>query len=211
MTMPRDSNALTGASPGAESSREGGTSSAKEQVREMKDQVVDQAKTSFRQARDSATSSLRDSRQQAADRIGGIANAVRSTGDHLRSENQAGVANLTDSLADQVERLSGYLRDRDLRAFREDVETFARRQPAVAVGVALALGMLGARFLKSSQRGEFRGGSRGFRDEETDWSPSSGYGMSSQPGVGGYGSAGGYGTGSGYGSGSGTGGGYGGA
>ena len=210
MTMPRDSNALTGTSPGA-GSREGGTSSAKEQVREMKDQVVDQAKTSFRQARDSATSSLKDSRQQAADRIGGIASAVRSTSDHLRNENQAGVANLTDSLADQVERLSDYLRDRDLRAFRDDVETFARRQPAVAVGVALALGMLGARFLKSSQRGEFRGGSQRFRDEETDWSSSSGYGMSSQPGVGGYGTAGGYGTGSGYGSGSGMGGGYGGA
>ncbi|HET7425492.1 MAG TPA: hypothetical protein VFJ50_00530 [Gemmatimonadales bacterium] len=217
MTMPRDSNALTGASPGAES-REGLTSSAKEQVRdakeqvrEMKDQVVDQAKASFRQARDSATSSLKDSRQQAADRIGGIASAVRSTSDHLRSENQVGVANLTDSLADQVERLSGYLRDRDLGAFRDDVETFARRQPAVAVGIALALGVLGARFLKSSQRGQSRGESRRFRDEEVDWSSSPTYGMSSQPGVGGYGTAGGYGTGPGYGSGSGSGGGYAGA
>jgi ElaB/YqjD/DUF883 family membrane-anchored ribosome-binding protein len=199
MTMPNDSTALTGTSPGAESTREGGTGSAREQVREMKDQVVDQAKTSFRQARDSATSSLRDSRQQAADKIGGIANAVRSTGQHLRSENQAGVANLTDSLADQVERLSSYLRDRDLRAVREDVEGFARRQPAVAVGVALALGILGARFLKSSQRtGDSRREYRGFRDEETDWSPSSGYGLSSQPGVGGYGATGGYSAGGGH-------------
>ena len=217
MTMPRDSNALQGASLGVDT-REGGTGSAKEQVRdakeqvrEMKDQVVDQAKASFRQARDSATSSLKDSRQQAADRIGGIVSAVRSTSDHLRSENQTGVANLTDSLADQVERLSGYLRDRDLGAFRNDVESFARRQPAVAVGIALALGVLGARFLKSSQRGQTRGGSRGFRDEEVDWSSSPTYGMSSQPGVGGYGTAGGYGTGPGYGSGSGSGGGYAGA
>jgi hypothetical protein len=128
------------------------SSSARAQIREVKEQVVDQAKTSYRQARDSAASSFNDSRHQAADRIGGIASAVRSTSEHLRSENQAGAANLTDSLAEQVERLSSYLRDRDLRAFRDDVENFARRQPAVAVGVALGLGMLGARFFKSSRR-----------------------------------------------------------
>ena len=157
---------------------------------------MDQAKTSLRQARDSAGSSLNDSRNKAADRIRGIASAVRSTGDHLRSENQAGVANLTDSLAEQVERLSAYLRDRDLNAFRNDVESFARRQPAVAVGVALALGVLGARFIKSSQRagGSYRDTQRsdayGRGDTfDSGYGRSGGYGMSSQPAGGGYGGA----------------------
>ncbi|MGG7379002.1 hypothetical protein ACQ7B2_09635, partial [Escherichia coli] len=36
---------------------------------------------------------------------------------------------------------------------REDLERFARQQPNVAIGVALAIGILGARFIKSSQRG----------------------------------------------------------
>jgi ElaB/YqjD/DUF883 family membrane-anchored ribosome-binding protein len=152
MTMSYDPTASPGGSSGAELDAEGRSGSARAQIRHVKDQVVDQAKTSFRQARDSATSSLNDSRHQAADQIGGLASAVRSTSEHLRSENQAGVAKLTDSLAEQVERLSAYLRDRDLRAFRDDVENFARRQPAVAVGVALGLGMLGARFFKSSRR-----------------------------------------------------------
>jgi ElaB/YqjD/DUF883 family membrane-anchored ribosome-binding protein len=151
MTMSYDPTASPGGSPGAELDSESSSGGARAQIREVKDQVVDQAKTSYRQARDSAASSLTDSRHQAADRLGGIAGAFRSTSEHLRSENRAGAANLTDSLADQVERLSSYLRDRDLRAFRDDVENFARRQPAVAVGVALAVGMLGARFLKSSQ------------------------------------------------------------
>src|SRR6476660_1947317 len=88
--------------------------------------------------------SLTDSRNKAADSMGSIAGAVRSTGDRLRAENQASVANLTDSLADQVERLSSYLRSRDLSGGREDLESFARRQPAVAIGVALAVGVLGA-------------------------------------------------------------------
>jgi hypothetical protein len=151
MTMSHDPTAPPG-SAGAELDTESSSGRARAQIREVKDQVVDQARTSLRQARDSATSSLNDSRHQAADRIGGVASAVRSTSDHLRSENQPGVANLTDSLAEQVERFSSYLRDRDLRAFRDDVEHFARRQPAAALGLALALGMLGARFLKSSQR-----------------------------------------------------------
>jgi ElaB/YqjD/DUF883 family membrane-anchored ribosome-binding protein len=208
MTMPYDSSASPGGSPGTELDTVTRSSGARTQIRDVKNQVVDQAKTSFRQARDSAASSLNDSRHQAADRMGGIASAVRSTSEHLRSENQGGMANLTDSLAEQVERLSSYLRERDLRAFRDDVENFARRQPAVAIGVALGLGMLGARFFKSSRRtGRFEGrrlppgpayasgqSDAGWYDREADrgdygtgTGPAGGYGMSSQPAGGGYG------------------------
>ena len=79
MTMPYDPTASPGGSLGAEPDTERSSSSARTQIREVKEQVVDQAKTSFRQARDSAASSLNDSRHQAAERIGGIASAVRST------------------------------------------------------------------------------------------------------------------------------------
>jgi hypothetical protein len=165
MTMPNDTSAAVPRGPDGPESRESSTGGAREQIREVKDQVVDQAKTSLRQARDSASSSLSDSRQQAANRIAGLASAVRNTSDHLRSENQAGVANLTDSLAQQVDRLANYLRDRDLGAFRDDVENFARRQPALAVGMALGLGMLAARFFKSSERsGAPSRGARSFRE-----------------------------------------------
>jgi hypothetical protein len=151
---------------------------ARAQIREAKDQVVNTAKNSFRQAQDSATSSLSDSRKQAADRIGTIAGAVRGTSGHLRSENQPGLANLADSLADQVERLSSYLRDRNFRAFIGDAENVARRQPGVAMGVALALGMLAARFLKSSQRTAGGPSSRpasGPSDYDYDMEPGSRY------------------------------------
>ena len=157
MTMPNDP--MT-SGPGASApigtptlDRETEPGGPRAQIRDVKNQVVDHAKHSFQQARDSAGSSLNDSRQKAAERIGGIADAVRGTSERLRSDHQDRVADLTDSLADQVERLSSYLRDRNLADFRRDAEGFARRQPAVAVGVALALGMLGARFLKSSQGG----------------------------------------------------------
>jgi hypothetical protein len=122
----------------------------------MKDQVVDQAKTTFRQARDKATSSLGDSRRQAADQIGGIATAFHSAGDHLRGENQERLAGLADSLAGQVEHVGNYLRDADLDRLVRDVEDLARRQPALVFGAALAIGLIGARFLKSSDSNRSR-------------------------------------------------------
>jgi ElaB/YqjD/DUF883 family membrane-anchored ribosome-binding protein len=137
-------------------------------MRDVKEKVVEEAKSSMRQARDSATSSLNQSRNRAADSIGSIATAVRSTGDRLRSDNQTGIADLTDSLADQAERLSSYLRSRDLRGARDDLERFARQQPAVAIGVALAIGMLGARFIKSSQRGSGERSRRAYGGSDFD-------------------------------------------
>jgi len=129
-----------------------GTSGTRTQIGEVKDQVVDEAKNSFRQARESAASSLNQSRQQAAVRIGKIASAIRNTSDHLRSEDQPRVADLTESFAEQAERLSSYIRDRDFPGFRDDLRNFARRRPGVALGAAVAVGMIAARFFKSSPR-----------------------------------------------------------
>jgi ElaB/YqjD/DUF883 family membrane-anchored ribosome-binding protein len=162
MTMPNDtmSHSSSPSIPPAPTLPErtapdqgGETGGTRAQIKNVKDQVVDQARQSFRQARDSAGASLNDTRQHAAQRIGGLANAVRGTSERLRSEQQDRVADLTDGLADQVERLGTYLRDRNFSDFRRDAESFARRQPVVAVGLALGLGLLGARFLKSGQAG----------------------------------------------------------
>ena len=173
-----------------ENDQQSGGGGARAQIRDVKDKVVEEAKSSIRQARDSASSSLDQSRNRAADSIDSIANAVRGTGDRLRSDNQSTAANLTDSLAEQVERLSSYLRSRDLSSVREDLERFARQQPTVAIGVALAVGMLGARFIKSSPS---RGGgtsarSYGGSDFEID-TGRRGYGRDVLPAGGGYGGA----------------------
>ena len=122
------------------------------QLRQVKEQVIDQTRSSFRQARDRAASSLTESRVQAADQIGGMATAFRRTSEHLRAEDQRRAADFTESLAEQVERASSYLRDRDFAAIREDLEGLARRQPALVLGLGFALGLLGARFFKSSGR-----------------------------------------------------------
>jgi ribosomal protein S15P/S13E len=126
--------------------------SAREQIREVKNQVVDQAKNTFQQARDRAGSSLGESKGQLAEQFGTIAQALRSTTEHLRSEDQQRIAGLTDTVARQIEQVADYLRSKDARAMRQDLENIARRQPALMIGGALVLGLIGARFLKSSER-----------------------------------------------------------
>lgn len=130
--------------------------SAREQIREVKDQVVGQAKTSLQQARDRASSSLGESKTQFADQISAVAGALRRTTEHLRSEDQPRIAGLTDSVARQADQVADYLRTKDAAAMKNDLENLARRQPALMLGGALVLGLIGARFLKSSERGRDR-------------------------------------------------------
>jgi hypothetical protein len=159
MTMP---NTESQASPADQTGQQGG-GTAREQIRGMKDQVVDQAKNTFEQARDRATSSLGESKGQFADQFGNLAEALRRTTEHLRSEDQQRIAGFTETVARQIEQVAEYVRNKDARAMRQDLENLARRQPALMIGGAMVLGLIGARFLKSSERkssGRFGDGQR---------------------------------------------------
>jgi hypothetical protein len=125
--------------------------------------VVTQARSSLEQARDRASSSLGESKGQFADQFGTIADALRRTTEHLRSEDQQRIAGITETVARQVEQVAEYLRNKDAAAMKNDLENLARRQPALVLGGALILGLIGARFLKSSQKS--RAGSRRFDGE----------------------------------------------
>ena len=136
-----------------------GGDSAREQIREVKNQVVDQAKNTIQQAKERASSSLGESKGQFANQLGAAAEALRRTTQHLRSEDQPRIAGLTETLARQLDQVSNYLRNKDAAAMRHDLENAARRQPGIAIGGAIVLGLIGARFLKSSgRRRERRGG-----------------------------------------------------
>jgi hypothetical protein len=121
-------------------------------MRELKHEVVGQTRQALGQARDRAGTSLAESKQKLADQVGGLAGALRRTTEQLREEDRTTVANLTDAVAGQADRAANYLRQVNARAVREDLERLARRRPALVLGGALALGLLAARFFKSSER-----------------------------------------------------------
>jgi hypothetical protein len=152
MTMANTESRGSRADEPGQSPAESSAGGAREQIREVKNQVVDQAKNTFQQARDRASSSLGESKSQIADQFGTIADALRRTTEHLRSEDQQRIAGLTETVARQVDQLANYLRTKDAQAMKQDLENLARRQPALMLGGALVLGLIGARFLKSSER-----------------------------------------------------------
>jgi hypothetical protein len=135
---------------GSEGASAGMGSGAREQVRQAKDKVMDQARSTIRDARDRAGSTLSQSRQQAAEQIGGIGSAFRRTSETLRQEDQAKFADVADNVARQIDRVADYLRESDGGRIARDVENLARRQPVLAFAGAFAIGVLAARFLKSS-------------------------------------------------------------
>jgi len=102
-------------------------------------------------AGEKVASSIDSQKDRAAQGLGGVAQALRQASDQLRSEQQAPLLHeYVASAANQVERLSGYLRSTDTREMDRGLERFARQQPALFVGGAFMLGLLGARFLKTS-------------------------------------------------------------
>jgi hypothetical protein len=107
--------------------------------------------------RQGATSQLSTQKNKATDGIGTVAQAVRQASQQLRTQQHETIANYIDQAANQLERFSTRLRDKDVGELMRDAQQFARRRPVVFVGSALALGLLGARFLKSSRDRRYGG------------------------------------------------------
>jgi hypothetical protein len=122
----------------------------KQQAQQKAGDVKEQAGQMAERAGDMATSQASTQKDRAAEQLSGIASAFGQVSQQLRDSDQGSVANYADMAADQMRHFSDQLRQKDVRELLSDVERFAQRQPTVFLGGAFALGLLGARFLKSS-------------------------------------------------------------
>ncbi|MCK9530177.1 MAG: hypothetical protein M0R77_06395 [Gammaproteobacteria bacterium] len=95
-------------------------------------------------------------RQRAsfASEIDGIVKALYRTAGALRDEHQDSVAHYAQRAADGLSDFSRKLRDEDLGSLVDRINGYARRQPGVFLGGAVAAGFMLSRFLKSGQ-GEY--------------------------------------------------------
>lgn len=100
--------------------------------------------------RERADGQLTMQKDKASDGLGTIARAIRGTTQELREQQHDTLAQYVDRAADELERLSSRLKNEDVGDLFRDAQNLARRQPVVFVGAAFAIGILGARFLKSS-------------------------------------------------------------
>jgi hypothetical protein len=97
--------------------------------------------------RSAAEQMLNEQKRRAAERIAGIAEAVRSAAYSLeRSENES-VAFYANRAADQIDQLVQPVRDREWSEILADTEDFAKQRPVLFLLGATAVGFLAARLL----------------------------------------------------------------
>lgn len=128
----------------------GVTRQAKEQVKGLASQAKEETKKVVGQARSQVEQLVSQQTDQAAHRLGSVATALREAGRKLNEEDSGGFGRYADQAASQVDKLSNYLREKDLNSLVRDCESFARRRPDLFLGGTFIAGLLLARFLKSS-------------------------------------------------------------
>jgi hypothetical protein len=125
--------------------------------------------------RDTAAAQLTSQKKRATDGLGNISQAVRQSTHQLRDQEHDVIAHYVEQAADQIDRFSQHMRDKNVDDLMRDIQQMARRRPALFIGGAFAVGLIGARFLKSSSRNSTagRGGSvsRGERSTATSALP----------------------------------------
>lgn len=147
---PYNSSAPSGASVTSQSrdrSSDPSPSTPVDQVKGAADGVAKSASSLAGQAKLKLTDTLDGQKGAAADLIEQLALSVQRSGEQFEGR-QDWIASAVGRSAVELNTLAGSLRDRDLGELMNEAQTFARRQPALFIGVALAVGFTVARLGK---------------------------------------------------------------
>ncbi|MEO6202020.1 MAG: hypothetical protein ABIU05_06845 [Nitrospirales bacterium] len=104
----------------------------------------------FSQAQEKVKRKVEDQKTRGVKEIVGIVEAIRHAGQHLRGRQKDVIAHYTDRAADNIDRAIQYVELRDVSELLKEAQCLARRHPEAFWGGAFMLGLLAARFLKSS-------------------------------------------------------------
>jgi len=110
-----------------------------------------------------AASQLNTQKDRATEGLGTMVRAVRQSTQQLRDQHHDTIAGYVEQAANQIDRLSQGLRNKDVGELARDAQRLAQRRPALFVGSAFALGLVGARFFKSSPPHGHEYGREGYR------------------------------------------------
>jgi hypothetical protein len=149
-------------------------------------QAQDQAMKLVDTARQQATSQIGTQQQRVAGTLNTVATALHDASREMRKQDETAIADYVDTAASQVEQFATMLREQDLEQLMATTAQFARRQPALFLGAAFALGFAATRFIKSSAPS---GGQMSSRDSGLWYERPDGYGASAYSSGYGYGGA----------------------
>ena len=99
-----------------------------------------------------AQSTVINTREKIAGQLDVVARAIESAANTLEQSEQGGIAQKVRPYVQKVEDASQRLRQKSPRELKEEVDRVARDKPAWFLGGAVVVGLLAARFLKSSEK-----------------------------------------------------------
>lgn len=104
---------------------------------------------------DKASSAIEEQKAGLSGKLTGVADTVRRLSGTLHETEKDNpvssyAAQYTDTAVEKIESMANYFDRADLKEITRDIESYARRNPAIFLGSAFALGIMAARFLKSS-------------------------------------------------------------
>ena len=105
--------------------------------------------------KNAATSRISDQKHQASESLGQVARALRDTTDRMQDQGSTTIAGYARQAAEQIEQFSRRLDEQDLDEMLRGAQRLARSRPWAFVGAAFGLGLVAARFLKSSSTAGF--------------------------------------------------------
>lgn len=121
--------------------------------------LLTQAKTAaadvYDTVADKALSAVDEQKAGLTGKLSGVADTVRRVSGTLHDKEADNplsefAARYTDTAAQKLESVASYFDSAELKDIARDIESYARRNPAIFLGSAFAVGIMAARFLKSS-------------------------------------------------------------
>ena len=135
-----------------------GESSAHGLIGQMKSSASD----TFQTVKSNTVAKLDEQKSTLSTGLMHVADNIRQLGSNLQTGQQADpltriAADYSETAAEKLRTAADYFNTHDVNTMYRDVEGLARRNPAVFLGGAFALGFIAARFLKSSSADTNRG------------------------------------------------------
>lgn len=125
---------------------------AKHQGMELVHQAQDKAGDIVDQVQSQVKEKLTEEKNAASTSLSHVAEAIQEAGRSLRGREQTGLGDYADGAAKMVTNFSQYLQTTEIDNFVGDLQTAARRRPALFIGGFFVVGLIAGRFLKSSSR-----------------------------------------------------------
>lgn len=131
------------------------TKSSSQVIGSLAEQAKSTAGEVYGAVANTASAAIDGKKTELAGGLTTVVDTVRRVGDAITEGDEQNTitehaAKYTETLAEKIEGVAGYFEKADLKGVARDLESYARRNPAIFLGAAFGFGVLAARFLKSS-------------------------------------------------------------